>query len=124
MSCGTQPTIDRSTFTGEYRPTMTNTVIDTPKETNQNADTASTVKMITADEVATHNTSSSCYYIISGKVYDVTAWAAQYPGGAEAIVENCGTDVTGKSMGHPGGEFDSPRLQEVLNEYYVGDLQS
>lgn len=128
MSCSTQPTVDRSTFTGEYRPTMTNTVIDTPKTTNANvnlnANASTASKTFTMSEVAAKNTKDACYYVIFGKVYDVTAWGAKHPGGAEAIIENCGKDISGKSIGYPGGQFDSTKLQEILKEYYIGDLKA
>lgn len=129
MSCTAQPTVDRSTFTGEYRPTMTNTVIDTPKNAgnanvNLNTNVSTATKTFTAAEVAAKNTKDSCYFIIFGKVYDVTEWAGKHPGGAEAILENCGKDISGKSLGHPGGQFDSAQLQEILKQYYIGDLKA
>lgn len=45
-------------------------------------------------EVATHNNTTSCYTVISGKVYDLTMWVAMHPGGKTAILSLCGVDGT------------------------------
>lgn len=47
----------------------------------------------TAAQVAQHNTSSDCWLIVSGSVYNVTSFIPIHPGG-NAIVPYCGTDAT------------------------------
>lgn len=49
---------------------------------------------VTVAEVATHNSQSNCWIIISGKVYNVTSFMASHPGGVSAIANRCGTDAT------------------------------
>lgn len=44
-------------------------------------------------EVAKHSTPSDCFVIVRGKVYDVTAWVPQHPGGALIYIQ-AGKDCT------------------------------
>eukprot|EP00055_Hartaetosiga_balthica_P006218 m.19237 g.19237 ORF g.19237 m.19237 type:complete len:133 (-) comp5084_c1_seq1:350-748(-) len=51
-------------------------------------------KVFTSAEVAKHNTDSDCYYILHGKVYDVTSFLNEHPGGEEVMLDHAGTDCT------------------------------
>lgn len=53
-----------------------------------------TTAPITAESVRIHSTSEDCWTIISGKVYDLSRYASEHPGGVEAIVSSCGIDST------------------------------
>ncbi|KAM3256985.1 hypothetical protein ACQJBY_049394 [Aegilops geniculata] len=44
-------------------------------------------------EVSTHNTRKDCWIIIKDKVYDVTPYVEEHPGG-DAILNNAGGDST------------------------------
>ncbi len=44
-------------------------------------------KQYTLKTVAQHNTPDDCWLIVRGKVYDVTGWAAQHPGGNMIFVK-------------------------------------
>jgi cytochrome b involved in lipid metabolism len=46
---------------------------------------------ITAVQLQSHNSASSCWVVFRGSVYDVTAWLSQHPGGVQAIAQHCGT---------------------------------
>lgn len=61
---------------------------------------------ITAATVATHKTSSNCWIIINGKVYDVTSYIPVHPGGTSTIINQCGKDAT--------NAFNTKGEQEVL----------
>ena len=48
----------------------------------------------TREEVAKHNDSNSCWIIRRGKVYDITKFLHNHPGGPQIIEDFAGTDVT------------------------------
>ncbi len=54
----------------------------------------STTRVIPLHEVARHNTCEDCWIVAHGKVYDVTSYIFQHPGGAGAILRNAGSDAT------------------------------
>ncbi|KAK9280567.1 hypothetical protein L1049_014260 [Liquidambar formosana] len=72
------------------------------------------------DEVANHNHINDCWIIISGKVYDVTPFMDDHPGGAEILLS-----ATGK---HATVEFEqvihSSSASEMMEKYYVGEVDS
>ncbi|OJJ45658.1 hypothetical protein ASPZODRAFT_68480 [Penicilliopsis zonata CBS 506.65] len=59
----------------------------------------------TLEDVATHNSRESLYVIIHGKVYDVTGYADEHPGGADILMEVAGADGTDgfDDIGHSEG---------------------
>mmetsp|Transcript_8769 Transcript_8769/g.16980 ORF Transcript_8769/g.16980 Transcript_8769/m.16980 type:complete len:120 (-) Transcript_8769:416-775(-) len=79
---------------------------------------AKPVGPFTAEEVATHNKEDDAWIIIEGKVYDVTDYIDEHPGG-DAILNNVGGDSTKgfKADHHP------PTVWEVIPMYYIGDLK-
>ena len=54
--------------------------------------TAATNKEYTYEEVAQHNTADDLWFVIHKKVYDVTKFQHDYPGGNEVLVDNSGID--------------------------------
>jgi cytochrome b involved in lipid metabolism len=48
----------------------------------------------TLDDVAKHAAATSCWSVVSGSVYDLTAWIGKHPGGAGVITGMCGVDGT------------------------------
>jgi cytochrome-b5 reductase len=59
-------------------------------------------RQITAEEVALHNKKTDCWIVIHGKVYDVTKFAPEHPGGSSSI-----TDHAGKSTADVSVDFDN-----------------
>ena len=66
-------------------------------------------RTFTEDEVAAHNTEGDCWVILSGKVYDVTTFLPDHPGGKKAIMLFAGKDAT--------EEFDMLHPPNVLKKY-------
>ncbi|ESK97375.1 mitochondrial cytochrome [Moniliophthora roreri MCA 2997] len=51
-------------------------------------------KKLSGKEVAQHNTRESCWIIVHGKVYDVTEFLDDHPGGSKIILKYAGKDAT------------------------------
>eukprot|EP00695_Tsukubamonas_globosa_P000113 TRINITY_DN1088_c0_g1_i1.p1 TRINITY_DN1088_c0_g1~~TRINITY_DN1088_c0_g1_i1.p1 ORF type:complete len:143 (-),score=30.84 TRINITY_DN1088_c0_g1_i1:29-457(-) len=75
-------------------------------------------KSFTAAEIAKHDTHEDCWIIVRKKVYDVTRFLDDHPGGGEVIVEQGGADSTNafEGVGH------SEQAKRDLEKYYIGDL--
>ena len=49
-------------------------------------------RTFTMAQIATHNSESSCYTVVSGSVYDLTPFVGKHPGGMGRILSICGKD--------------------------------
>ncbi len=74
----------------------------------------------TMAQVKTHNSSKSCWTIVSGKVYDLTAWINNHPGGPGPILSLCGVDGTAAFTAQHGGQA---RPASELKSFLIGALQ-
>lgn len=74
--------------------------------------------ILSASEVAKHNSISDCWTIINGKVYDLAQYAGAHPGGTATVLEICGIDGTSLFANQP----HSSRASSILDSYYIGDL--
>lgn len=70
--------------------TMTEPTTSSTPTTNQTP----VISSYSPAEVAKHGSTSTCWLIISGNVYDVTEFLSSHPGGSGAIIPHCGTDAT------------------------------
>lgn len=76
--------------------------------------------VLTMDDVAKHATAADCWVVVSGKAYNVTNMIAAHPGGADAIIANCGKDATvafttrGKEPARPHPEKAAMALETML----------
>jgi len=69
----------------------------------------------TMERVKANGTSSSCWAVISGNVYDLTKWIGSHPGGSGAIASLCGTDGTSEFLAmHRGQNKPEARLAGYL----------
>ncbi|XP_075265344.1 uncharacterized protein LOC142357674 isoform X2 [Convolutriloba macropyga] len=69
-------------------------------------------------EVEKHNSSSDCWVIVRGKVYDVSSWVPRHPGG-DVIFVKAGKDCTQLFE-----SYHSLSARKVLEKFYIGDLES
>lgn len=74
----------------------------------------------TIAEVRKHNTPTDCWTVINKRVYNLTKWVAQHPGGSGAIGRLCGTDGSKAFTGKHGGQ-GGPAAQ--LAKYQIGVLR-
>jgi cytochrome b involved in lipid metabolism len=94
--------------------------IGTLGSAQQPASTApTTTKTITLAEIQQHATSSSCWSAVGGKVYDLTKWINNHPGGTNRIVAMCGKDATSAFQGQHG---PSDPAVGILGSYLIGSL--
>ncbi|XP_028432498.1 cytochrome b5 type B [Perca flavescens] len=76
------------------------------------------VKYYTLEEVRSHNVSTDTWLIIHDKVYDITGFLEEHPGGEEVLLEQAGADAT-ESFEDVGHSTDA---REMLQQYCVGEL--
>mmetsp|Transcript_29041 Transcript_29041/g.81248 ORF Transcript_29041/g.81248 Transcript_29041/m.81248 type:complete len:125 (+) Transcript_29041:93-467(+) len=76
-------------------------------------------KKYTLEDISKHNTHDSCWLAINGKVYDITKFLEEHPGGDEILIEAAGKDATDDfdDIGH------SDEAVEQLKEYEIGTLE-
>jgi len=72
----------------------------------------------TEAEVAQHNREDDCWIIIHGRVYDVTGFLVDHPGGPEIITAEAGTDATAKFE----EVFHSDDARRQLPDFCVGTV--
>lgn len=70
--------------------------VATPVETPKAAAPAAAEKKayISAEEIEKHNKVNDLWMVINGKVYDVTPFVDEHPGGEEVLVDCGGQDGT------------------------------
>mmetsp|Transcript_13770 Transcript_13770/g.34631 ORF Transcript_13770/g.34631 Transcript_13770/m.34631 type:complete len:480 (+) Transcript_13770:121-1560(+) len=75
-------------------------------------------KSVSWSELSKHSTAQDCWVALHGKVYDVTQFLAEHPGGAKVIAKWAGGDGT-KSFDaiHP-----KTMMQQLSPETFIGDL--
>jgi 4-hydroxysphinganine ceramide fatty acyl 2-hydroxylase len=78
-------------------------------------------KIYTEEDLVPHNTLKSCWVTRSGKVYDVTEFLVDHPGGEELIIKHGGKDV-GEPMKDSLEHVHSDSAYEMLEEYVIGRL--
>lgn len=90
---------------------------------NQNKSAGNT---LSAGLVATHNTISNCWIIISGNTYNVTPYLSVHPGGLAVITPFCGRDATNAfaTKGKNPGNSHSVSARNILNSYLIGSIGS
>jgi len=73
----------------------------------------------TMAQVSANNSAKSCWAVIEGSVYNLTAWINSHPGGSGAILSLCGTEATSSFKGRHGNQ-SRPAAQ--LSGYLLGPL--
>ncbi|XP_029652824.1 cytochrome b5 [Octopus sinensis] len=76
------------------------------------------VKVYKLEQVKDHKTCKSLWLVIDNKVYDVTEFLDEHPGGEEVLLDLGGTDATEPfdNVSH------SSDAREMMKKYYIGEL--
>ncbi|KAF5829749.1 cytochrome b-5, isoform CRA_e [Dunaliella salina] len=76
-------------------------------------------RLYTLDDLKKNNHDKSCYLLIHGKVYNVTDFLEEHPGGYDIILGSTGKDATQdfEEIGH------SNSAKELLAKYLIGDYE-
>lgn len=94
-----------------------------PSEESSDSESSSSdsgyTRSFTPKQVAEHNTPEDCWVMLHGKVYEVTDYLANHPGGGNLISRNGGKDVTSDFE----GMFHSDRARARLKTLYIGDVK-
>ena len=77
-------------------------------------------KLYTMEEASQHNTKDDCWVVIDGKVYDITPYLDEHPGGDDVVLESTGKDATDdfEDAGH------SKSAKELLQSFCIGELDT
>jgi cytochrome b involved in lipid metabolism len=83
--------------------------------------TSKRVRIFTEEDVQQHTKPESCWVSYNGKVYDVTGFLADHPGGDDLVLEYAGKDV-GDIMKDTVSHDHSDSAYDMLEEFCVGRL--
>ena len=78
-----------------------------------------TLPTIPTSDVESHNNPKSCYVTIGTKVFDVTGFLEDHPGGGDLILEYGGKDVA-EIMGDEISHTHTEAAYEILDDHLVG----
>ncbi|EAL69041.1 cytochrome b5 B [Dictyostelium discoideum AX4] len=73
-------------------------------------------KQYTMEEVSKHDKVDDLWMVINQKVYDVTSFVNDHPGGGDYLIQNAGKEATNEflDVGH------SQKAVDMLKDYYIG----
>ena len=110
------------TPTKSATPSQAPSVSATPspsKSATPSASAGSGLTKLTLEEVMKHASSTSCWSIVYGNVFDLTKWITKHPGGAEKIRAICGKDGTTSFERQHTGDGSAANQ---LSSYFIGKL--
>uniref|UniRef100_A0AC35U316 Cytochrome b5 heme-binding domain-containing protein n=1 Tax=Rhabditophanes sp. KR3021 TaxID=114890 RepID=A0AC35U316_9BILA len=76
------------------------------------------LKEYTLKDVADKNNENGCWVVMDNKVYDLTKFLEEHPGGGEVILEQGGGDAT-EAFNDVGHSSDA---REMAKEYLIGTI--
>jgi cytochrome b involved in lipid metabolism len=91
----------------------------TPRQNSTSLQPGSSLSL---SEIAKHNSSSDCWMIVNGKVYNATGYESLHPGGAQRIINYCGKDATAAFDGIKSGTGHSPEADLIHAGLYIGNI--
>ncbi|KAF7633390.1 Cytochrome b5 heme-binding domain-containing protein [Meloidogyne graminicola] len=78
------------------------------------------MKHFSRSEVASHISEKSVWIILDNKVYDVTKFLLEHPGGEDVLIQWAGQDATERDVFNEVGHSADARA--MTNDYLIGEL--
>ncbi|KAL4574338.1 hypothetical protein LXL04_021167 [Taraxacum kok-saghyz] len=77
-------------------------------------------KLFTMQEASEHNSAGDCWVVIDGKVYDVSTYLDEHPGGDDVLLQVTGKDATDEfeDAGH------SKTARELMESFCIGEVDT
>ncbi|XP_031388438.1 cytochrome b5 [Punica granatum] len=77
-------------------------------------------KIFTMQEASQHSSKDDCWIVVDGKVYDVSSYLDEHPGGDDVVLAATGKDATDdfEDAGH------SREARELLETFCIGELDN
>uniref|UniRef100_A0A1J3EAJ8 Cytochrome B5-like protein n=1 Tax=Noccaea caerulescens TaxID=107243 RepID=A0A1J3EAJ8_NOCCA len=91
---------------------------DQEKRSSSSEPVDSKPKSYSKSEIAAHNKRDDCWIIIKDKVYDITSYVEEHPGG-DAILDHAGDDSTDGFY----GPQHATRVFDMIDDFYIGELR-
>ncbi len=92
-----------------------------PAPSGTTGGTASGQLILSAQEVAKHNSASDCWSVVKGNVYNLTSYIQRHPGGQSALKNICGKDG---SAAFTNQHNNQGKPNNVLQGFLIGALGS
>jgi len=107
-------------WSGRIEPSAAGSASNAPASSAATSSaTASSEPALTMDEVARHGQATDCWSVVDGRVYDLTTWIDQHPGGVGPIEGMCGVDATDAFTAMHGSQ---QQPNDVLAGFELGPL--
>ncbi|XP_010473247.1 PREDICTED: cytochrome B5-like protein [Camelina sativa] len=87
------------------------------RSSNEPVDVVKPKRSYSKSEVSEHNKRNDCWIIIKDRVYDVTSYVEEHPGG-DAILVHAGDDSTDGFF----GPQHATRVFDMIEDFYIGEL--
>ncbi len=100
----------------------TNSPVSTEQTTQQTESNQS--QTYSLDEIKRHDNDEDCWIIIENKVYNVTNFLSEHPGGADRISPYCGEDATQAFNTKDGEGSHSSTARNLREQYLIGSLSN
>ncbi|KAF4367887.1 cytochrome b5 [Cannabis sativa] len=80
----------------------------------------SLTKLFSMEEISQHNTKDDCWVVIDDKVYDLSSYLDEHPGGDDVVLAATGKDATEdfEDAGH------SKTAKELMQSFFIGELDT
>ncbi|SNX83136.1 probable cytochrome b5 [Melanopsichium pennsylvanicum] len=76
-------------------------------------------KQVDSIELKKHKSEDSAWVVVDGKVYDVTSFLDDHPGGKKILLKNCGKDASESFWTYHGEKV----LEKVGKDLQIGEFK-